>query len=425
MLDKATQFLNKLGLHPTDTILVAVSGGIDSMCLVHLLHSQGFNVAIAHCNFTLRGKESNGDYQFVKDWAQSLGIAFHSEEFATKALTIGSGQSVQMMARELRYDFFERLTLKHGYKFTALAHHADDRIESLLLNMLRGTGLRGLQGMPGNRGDIIRPLLSITKQELTNYANKHDVPFRTDSSNFDCKYQRNRVRLELLPMLRILDSTLENRLLEFMDRVENHLLTFDAWAEAEKAKIFRIDGRFSRIDRKLLKKHQFPFTILKETLGPFGFSSNQVMELLKHPDSVSGELTSDSHRLVIEQNEFVVCSREEAGDRPKFSFERLNITKVTSLKTDNQNIFVDAHKVDEFNISFRRWCQGDRFKPLGMKGLKKVSDYFIDSKFTATQKENTWLMLHNEDILWIVGHRMDDRFKVTEQTEEVLRITSL
>lgn len=425
MLDKATQFLNNLELHPTDTILVAVSGGLDSACLVHLLHSQGFNVAIAHCNFTLRGEESNGDYQFVKDWAQSLGLAFHSEEYDTKALTIGSGQSVQMMARELRYDFFERLTLKHGYKFTALAHHADDRIESLLLNILRGTGLRGLQGMPWKRETIIRPLLSITKQELSDYANTRHVPFRTDSSNVDTKYQRNRVRLELLPMLRIVDSTLENKLLEFIDRVENNLLTYENWVQAEKVKICRIDGRFSRIDRKLLEKHQFPFTILKEILGPNGFSSNQVMELIKHPDIVSGELMSARHRLVIEQNEFVVSLMKEASVRPKFSFERLNISNVTNLKTDNQNIFIDAHKMDEFNISLRRWCQGDRFKPLGMKGWKKVSDYFIDSKFTTTQKENTWLMVNNQDIIWIVGHRMDDRFKVTEQTKEVLHITSL
>ena len=357
MLDKATQFLNNLELNSTDTILVALSGGIDSMCLVHLLHSQGLNVAIAHCNFTLRAEESNDDFQFVKDWAQTHGIAFHSEEYDTKAITAGSGQSVQMMARELRYDFFERLTLKHGYKFTVLAHHADDRIESLLLNILRGTGLRGMQGMPSKRGNIVRPLLSITKQELTSYANKHDVPFRTDSSNFDNKYQRNRVRLELLPMLRILDSTLENSLLEFMDRVENNVLTYDDWIQAEKAKIYRIDGRFYRIDRKLLKKHQFPFTILKETLGPFGFSSNQVMELIKYPSTVSGESTSDSHRLVIEQNDFVVCSKKESVDKPNFSFQRLNISKVTNLKTDKQSIFVDAYKVYEDNICQRKNTQ--------------------------------------------------------------------
>ncbi len=425
MLDKATQFLNNLELHSTDTILVAVSGGLDSMCLAHLLHSQGFNVAIAHCNFTLRGEESNGDYQFVKDWAQEHEIAFHSEEYATKSLTTGSGQSVQMIARTLRYDFFERLKLKHGYKFTAFAHHADDRIESLLLNILRGTGLRGLQGMPSKRGNIIRPLLSITKQELTNYANTHHVPFRTDSSNVDTKYQRNRVRLEILPILRILDTTVEKRLLYFMNRVENNLVEYDVWVNAEKGKICNEEGGFSRIDRKLLNKHPFPFTILKELLGLIGFNSNQVMELIKHPETVSGELMSDTHRLVIEQNDFIVCSLKEAGGRPNFSFEQLNLSEITNLKTDNQNIFVDAYKVDEFKISLRRWCQGDRFKPLGMKGWKKVSDYFIDSKFTSTQKENTWLMVHNQDIIWIVGHRMDDRFKVTEQTKEVLHITSL
>ncbi len=423
MLDKVTQFLNNLKLNSTDTILVAVSGGIDSMCLVHLLHSQGFNVAIAHCNFKLRGEESNGDYQFVSDWAQEHEIAFHSEEYDTKALTSGSGQSVQMIARALRYDFFERMMNANGYKFTALAHHAGDRIESLLLNILRGTGLRGMQGMPSKRGNIVRPLLSITKQELANYANKHHVPFRTDSSNFDNKYQRNRVRLELLPMLRTLDLTLENKLLDFMNRVDNNLVQYYVWVNAEKGKICSLKAGFCRIDRKLLNKHPFPFTVFKEILGPFGFSSNQVMELIKHPGALSGELTSDSHRLVIEQNDFMVCSIKEAGDIPNFSFQRLNIARVTNLKTDKQSIFVDACKVDEHNISLRRWCQGDRFKPLGMKGWKKVSDYFIDRKFTATQKENTWLMLNNQDIIWVVGHRMDDRFKVSKQTKEALHIT--
>ncbi len=210
-----------------------------------------------------------------------------------------------------------------------------------------------------------------------------------------------------------------------MNRVENNLVEYDVWVNAEKGKICNEEEGFCRIDRKLLNKHQFPFTILKELLGLIGFSTNQVMELIKHPETVSGELMSDTHRLVIEQNEYAVCPTKETDLRPKFSFVRLSITTLTSLKTDNRSIFVDANKVDEFNISLRRWCQGDRFKPLGMKGWKKVSDCFIDSKFTATQKENTWLMLHNQDILWIVGYRMDDRFKVTKQTTEVLHINFL
>lgn len=422
MLERIRDFLTALNLTPDDPVLVAVSGGMDSMVLLHMLHRIGIRVAVAHCNFGLRGKESDEDEKLVRDYCQQRGIPFHTTRFDTKAHAEKSNSSVQMVARDLRYGFFKDLMGTHSYRLTALAHHADDRIETLVLNVLRGTGLRGLQGMPSVRGPFIRPLITYLKKELEEFAAQHEIPFREDASNSDAKYRRNRVRLHLLPMLRLLRPDAEKRLLHFAERVENSISDFDRWVDVQRNHLSTFHDNTLHIDREKLNVCPYPFTILKEIIGPMGFSSEQVFELLQKWKAQSGILDSASHRIFIEKDAFVIFGKDVLETTPRFSVERMLLEDVRSLDTPPDTIIVDAGLVNPDRLSVRKWAEGDRFRPFGMKGTKKLSDYLIDNKFTASQKATTWLLMDGENIVWVMGHRMDDRFKVTDRTKQVLRI---
>lgn len=407
----------------TDSVLVAVSGGMDSMVLLHLLHSTGLSVAVAHCNFCLRGAESDADEQLVQDYCQQRGIPFHSKRFDTKAIADTSNSSVQMVARDLRYGYFQELMATRGYRFCALAHHADDRIESLVLNVLRGTGVRGFQGMPAARSLFIRPLLAIRKLELEMFAEQNLIPFRTDGSNAEARYMRNRVRLHLLPMLHALRKDSDVLLLHFAERAEKSMPDFERWADIQRKLIVEQRDNALSIDREKWKAHPYPFTILKEIIGPLGFSSEQVFELLREQEAQSGMMDSGSHRLFIGKKHFLILGKEDLEQVPIFKVELIKMEEVRSLQTSPNTIHIDAALVRIDSLLVRKWAEGDRFRPFGMKGAKKLSDYFIDNRFTAAQKAMAWLLVHGEDIVWVMGHRMDDRFKVTGRTEEVLRVT--
>jgi len=423
MQDRVLDFLSTVGFSDSDTLLVAVSGGVDSMVLLHLLHSMDLSVAVAHCNFGLRGEASDADEQLVRGYCAERSIHFHSRKFDIRALVNETNSSVQMVARDLRYDFFKELLENNGYRFCALAHHADDRIESLLLNVLRGTGVRGFQGMPAVRGPFIRPLLSFSKNELEQFAGQNHILFRTDTSNAEAKYKRNRVRLHLLPMLYALRPDSKELLLHFAERAEKSMPDFERWTVIQRELIAEQQDNGLSIDREKLKTHPYPFTILKEIIGPLGFSSEQVYELLREQESQSGMMESGSHRLFIEKKHLIILANEDLELVPQFEVELKRKEDVKSLHTSPDTIIIDAALVRQDALQVRKWAEGDRFRPFGMKGSKKLSDFFIDSKFTAAQKAMTWLLVHDEDIVWVMGHRMDDRFKVTGRTKEVLKIS--
>lgn len=423
MQDRVREFLKAAGFSSSGTVLVAVSGGVDSMVLLHILNGLGINVAVVHCNFGLRGAESDADERLVREYCQQRGIPFHSKRFDTKNIAEESNCSVQMVARDLRYGFFKELMEAHGYRFCALAHHADDRIESLVMNVLRGTGIRGFQGMPAVRGLFIRPLIHFRKSALEKFAEQNSIPFRTDASNAEVQYRRNRVRLQILPMLRALRPDAEELLLHFAERAEKSIPDFEHWADVQKKAISAQQGKALSIDRTKLKGHPYPFTVLKETIGPLGFSTEQTFELLREKQARSGAMDSHSHRLFVEENTFSILENDVLNTPPELSVERVRIEDVQSLRTPPDTILIDAALAGQDDLRVRKWADGDRFRPFGMKGSKKLSDYFIDNRFTASQKATTWLLVHGEDIVWVMGHRMDDRFKVTASTREVLRVT--
>jgi tRNA(Ile)-lysidine synthase len=404
------------------TILVAVSGGADSMVLASLLSESGYTIAVAHCDHQLRGAESDADEALVKNWCSERKVPYHLKKVDAKKLAQESDASIQMVARNERYKFFQELIVKHGCSAVALAHHANDRVESLLLNVLRGTGIRGFQGMPYKRGNIIRPLLDFRKDEILDFARYRKVPYREDASNADWYYKRNWVRLKVLPLLEAYDANIFSKLLAFCQRAEKELPNYEKWVKNEVEKL-RND---ERVSTKQLTESKTPFTVLKEMLKPLGFNTDLVYEVMDIVSSDSGaEVISASHRVVKDREHLIISSLSETSQKPNLVFQTINRNELKTLKTDVSVALVDADGLDEKHLKLRKWHQGDKFKPLGMDRWKLLSDYFIDEKFSIPKKENTWLLTINDEVVWVVGHRLDDRFKVKPNTQKVLKVSLL
>ena len=411
-----------------EQILVAVSGGVDSMVLASLMHGSGYRMAVAHCNYQLRGADSDLDEKLVRDWCAQRQIPFHSKKVPTQRLAAETNDSVQMVARKARYAFFSQMMKEHGYVITALAHNLDDRIESLLINVLRGTGFRGLQGMPSRRKGLIRPLLGVSKQEIRAHAEKAAIPFREDASNTQTYYLRNWVRLRLLPMLNQIDPAALFKLQKLTERVELALPEYEKWIQ-ERLSEARSDNGLST---EALLNSNAPFTLLKELLKSKGFSSDQVFEVLDIMDSESGrEVASETHKVIKDREQLILAEKDALETKPRLQFELLDRNAIGTLNARRNVALLDAGLIGFGSVQpkeldsalvLRKWKLGDRFKPLGMKGWKKLSDYFIDVKLSTLEKEKVWLLTHGNEIVWVVGHRVDDRFKVSDTTTIVLKI---
>jgi tRNA(Ile)-lysidine synthase len=424
MLERIEHYLRNQHLTETDTLLVAVSAGVDSMTLLHALTHLNVKVAVAHCNYGLRGGDSDADEALVQQFCIAHSIPFHATKCETQVMADASGTSVQMVARNLRYSFFEGIMDGCGYRFTLLAHHADDRVESLLLNLIRGTGYRGLMGMPSKRGRFLRPMLSIRRSEIETYTTENLVPFRSDASNQETKYRRNRVRLQLLPMLRLLVSDIDDRLIQLCENFERHLPAFEDRIAAEMHSLSEFHDGVLRLDRNAVLLHPFRFTLTKELLRPMGFSSAQVHELLHLLPTSFGMLETGSHRLYAQGDAYVIVSKEALNTPPELSKSVEPRSAYESVKSDLNTVLLDADLIDPNALTVRKWAAGDRLRPLGMKGSKNVSDLLTDRKLSPSDKDRTWVLTNGEMIVWVIGHRMDDRFKVTEKTLRVLEINA-
>lgn len=422
MRSRFKESMLKLGF-PNDgkPILVAVSGGVDSMVLVSLLLESGYSIAVAHCNYQLRGADSDADEALVRNWCSEQNVPFYLKKVETKKLAEESNSSIQMVARDERYRFFEELMGEQSYAATALAHHANDRVESLLMNVLRGTGFRGLQGMPSKRDNYIRPLLGFTKDEIREYANQNNIPFREDASNAETYYQRNWIRLRVLPMLQVSDQSSFEKLLKVCELAESELPSYENWIQDKHKEIRTETG----ISIEKLQQSKAPFIILKELLEQRGFTSNHIFEVIEILDSESGvEVASETHRVLKNRDELLISELNQNEIPPNLQFEILDRSQIQSLKTEANVALLDADKVNQSELKIRKWHQGDKFKPLGMNGWKLLSDFFIDQKLSVLEKEQTWLLTHQNEIVWVIGHRLDDRFKVTDSTQKVLKISA-
>ncbi len=437
MHQRVQAFIEKHQLLPSKGILlVAVSGGVDSMVLLDLLQQIGVDVAVTHCNFLLRGEESDGDEQLVKEYCQHRNIGFHLARINTRQYAEEHKISIQEAARELRYEWFRKLVTKYRYSAVATAHHATDQVETILLQTLRGTGIRGLQGMAPENHQVIRPLLEITRKEILDYATKHKIVFREDSSNASDKYSRNLLRKEVLPVLEKINPAFEHHFVQTSLVVQQ----LNGWLQSEVEKWAKkhllSTSRSVKIPMKPLLKHKASQVLLFELLQPFGFSSATITQVYEAMLEQSGKLFfSHTHRLIKDREELIL-SRLAASDKtgaffitagnnelitPEFKISISYIPTPDNLFVNPGTALLDKDLV-KFPLVVRLWRPGDKFKPLGMKGWKKVSDFLTDLKLSIADKERVWVMESGGEIIWIAGWRIDNRYKITKKTKRVIQM---
>jgi tRNA(Ile)-lysidine synthase len=422
--------------HPSQRILLAVSGGADSMLMLHLFVQTGFPIAVAHCNFKLRGSESDGDEQFVADYCDLHNLTFHSKTFETSEYASIEGISIEMAARELRYRWFEQLLQRHGYDFLATAHHQDDVIETFLINLSRGSGIRGLSGIQPKSGKIIRPMLFTNRAEIMDYCTRMKIGFRTDSSNEDTVYRRNLIRHKIVPMLEQVNSAFRKNALKTIGTLNETGILFQQRMSEIKASVYSDDEFGAIIHIEKLMNFSPLKTILFELIREFGFQSEQIDDIIDSLAKESGrKFYSEGYRLIKDRDYLLIAPnpiKQEKSfyieeDNLKLSFpicllfEKMERTPDFRYSTNHNVVDLDWDKLT-FPLILRHWQEGEYFQPLGMTGLKKLSDFFIDEKYSIPEKENAWILASGNRPVWIVGKRLDDWFKITSGTKRIFRI---
>ena len=426
-INQNLSFLNK------SRLLIAISGGLDSVVLTHLCHQLKLNIALAHCNFNLRGDESDGDEEFVLQLAEDLDLEVFIESFETEDYAKTYKLSTQMAARELRYNWFEELAEQLNFDFILTAHHADDNLETFLINLSRGTGLDGLMGIPEVNNKIVRPLLTFSREDIETYAKTNKLTWREDSSNASNKYLRNKLRHDVIPVLKEINPFL----LQNFESTQNHLqdskqIIEDAIVRIQKKAVYVDNDNVIKLSIKKLKKLSNPKAYLFELLKDFNFTEwDDVTNLL---DAQSGkQVFSSTHRLLKDRDYLMLIENnsEETQESISISEDKKQLkTSFGTLFFDEADAIFDAQAnvicVDKAKLKhpliLRKWEEGDFFYPSGMTGKKKLSKYFKDEKMSLIDKENTWLLCSEKDIVWVIGRRADNRFFATENTKQILKI---
>jgi tRNA(Ile)-lysidine synthase len=434
MLSKLKDYIHQHKLlNEHDRLLLGVSGGVDSMVLLHLFQQLPYTFTVAHVNFGLRGVESDEDEAFVVEYCRKHNIKVFTNNVDTLAYVNSSKVSIQMAARSLRYDWFEKLKIEHQFKHLLTAHHSDDSVETIFINILRGTGISGLKGITSNE-NAIRPLLPFTRAEIIEYANSVNLAWREDSSNAKEDYLRNKLRHSILPMFDSINDTWRQKLVQLSDdiSVSENILTDYYIQHLPK---FYSDARI-----QLAKLNDLDFSewMLRRLLISLGFTHQTISDIILNLDIQKGKIyESSTFILQKEEGAFRVIAKNE-NQTDKFSamiIKEQNQVEYSNSIFEMDNIlvsefggeyrekesFLDYNKLD-FPLLIRKWQAGDWFVPFGMKGRKKLSDYFVDEKFTIQEKENTFVIVSGEDIVCILGHRIDDRYSVKENTTIIYHI---
>jgi len=411
-------------------ILVAVSGGIDSMVLLELLSHSKLDIAVAHCNFQLRDLESDGDEDFVQSYCTKNSIQGYFQKFDTKQFADDEKLSVQLAARKLRYEWFYELLEKEHFEYLLTAHHLDDQLETFLINFSRGTGLDGLIGIPSQNDKIIRPLLVFSRAEIETFAEENNISWREDSSNSSDKYLRNKIRHQIVPILKELNPSFLDSFQKTIQNLDQAQSLVDDASRIVYRKIVQdVDNQKIINLSELLQLPNYQ-AYLYQWLMPFGFSAWQdIYDLVnaqsgKQIFSEHFRLIKDRETLILEPKAVIISDEYYINkDEIQLNFPlKLHFCEVSvSAISDSKTIFVDLNLVD-FPLKLRKWQEGDYFYPFGMNGKKKLSKFFKDEKFSILDKEKAWLLCSNNQIVWIVGKRMDDRFKITEHTQTILKI---
>jgi len=413
-------------------ILLAVSGGVDSIVLAHLCKIAKLDFILAHCNFNLRDEESDADEDFVAAFAKKMNLALFVENFDTEQYAKDNSLSIQMAARDLRYEWFEELRLKHQFDFILTAHHANDSLETFFINLIRGTGLEGLSGIKADSNYIIRPLLNFSRKEILAYAEESNISWREDSTNASTKYLRNKIRHELVPVL----EEINPQFLETFLKTQSHLKENEELIEDYLSLLYpKIIGKTEygySLDINYLKKVPNSSAILYQLLKSFGFTEwNDVYHLL---DAQPGKMVfSTSHRLIKDRDYLLLTEIDKTEDKvykiaknedfamlPMGTFSFSEVKEISDKRSNC--IYVNPEKL-KFPLSVRKWQQGDIFYPFGMQGKKKLSDFFKDKKLSLPEKENSWLLCSGEKIVWVINQRADRRFSITSSDQKIIKIT--
>ncbi|MFV0501808.1 MAG: tRNA lysidine(34) synthetase TilS [Bacteroidales bacterium] len=420
-----------------ETILLAISGGIDSMVLCDLFLKSSYKFAIAHCNFQLRGEESFRDENFVTNYCNKNNITLHKIRFDTYKHMDIEGISLQMAARDLRYRWFEDLLQKNNYKYLATGHHGDDSIETFLINIIRGTGIAGLHGIQHKINNIIHPLLFTNREEISAYAKKNNIEFVEDSTNSSTKYTRNKIRHELIPLIKEISPNFQRTILKEIERFKETEQVFRTVIDQAKQEIFAFENDRINISIEKIKSLNPQRIYLYEFLNEYNFNESTINSILEsiYEKSSGKQFFSETHRIVkdreyliltqnniINNNEYHISDNLTSIKFPlSLEMEFLKDLSFIKIPKTKDIAMLDADKL-EFPLILRKWKKGDYFYPYGLKGEKKISEFYKNLKYSIVDKENQWLLCSNDDIVWVIGQRIDDRYKITNKTKTIYRI---
>lgn len=422
-----------------DKILLAVSGGVDSMVMTDLFVKSGYKFSMAHCNFHLRGEESNRDEAFVREYAEKNNIELFVQDFDTYSYMDKEKKSLEMSARELRYDWFKRIAEENGFNYLATAHHADDSIETFLINLLRGTGIAGLHGILPKSGYIIRPLLFVGRKKITEYSQRNNIDFVEDSTNKDTKFTRNKIRNEIVPLLKDISPNFDVVLKKDIERLRETEQVFRSVVDKTKKEILKKKGDRVEISIEELKKLNPLHIFVYEILSEYGFNESNINAICDslEDNSTSGKMFySDTYRLLRDRKYLFITKREDENASENYMIENYNtkIDRPISLHLETlrdlrfiripkeKSVAMFDYDLLKFPLELRHWKPGDVFSPFGLHGKQKLSDFFTNQKYSIIDKERQWLLCSGDDIIWVVGERISDKYKITNKTKTIYKV---
>ena len=435
MLQKLSQHINKnLSFLKEKKLLIAISGGIDSVVLTHLLSVLNFDISLAHCNFNLRGKESDLDEEFVIQLGEKLNLNLFKIHFKTEEIAKSNKQSTQVAARELRYNWFQKIIEQNSFDYVLTAHHADDNLETFLINLTRGSGLDGFTGIPEKNSNIIRPLLRFSRETILAYAKNNDIDWREDKSNASTKYIRNKIRHKILPVLKEINPSLLESFAKTSEHLKESQQIIEDRIEKIALEVISVEQNSTKINIKKISQLSNPKAYLYQLLNKYNFTEwNDVYQLLS---AQSGKQIFSRTHTLLKDRDFLVLSKIDFSAALEMTFQiQKNTSEITEpihLKFESvqkksienkQTIYINKQHL-VFPLQLRKWQNGDFFYPSGMAGKKKLSKYFKDEKISLLEKQNIWILCNNNDeIIWVVNHRQDNRFIAKEATKDLFKIT--
>ena len=418
----------------TDKILLAVSGGLDSMVMLHLFREAGFSVGVAHCNFQLRAEASLADEELVTRVCVDQAIPFHGKRFDTGSYAAGNNLSVQMAARELRYHYFKEVIDKHQYQYLATAHHVNDSLETVLMNLMKGSGIEGLSGIPVKNGNIIRPMLFATKEMILTYASARHLSWREDASNASDDYQRNFVRHQIIPRMKEINPALEQTFMDTRERLAGAKQLMKLYVDNFRNSSVHFKNDLVIIDKNYLSETNTPAVLLWELIKDKGFNFKQCRDIIARHQA-GKKFISSTHEVTVDREKYILKIINKKSISPLLIEKPVAIAEGASgtlhmaeiprekftLDKDRKIAQLDHDKI-KYPLVWRSWLPGDSFIPLGMDQSKKISDFLIDAKTSLPEKEKITVIESGGEIVWVVGQRIHEHFKVTPQTERILTL---